>query len=67
MANVREELAKIRPVYETGALRLLLRDKAKLYVALLRSCFDPLTVELPKDTLVYRLGEGLKMLAADGE
>lgn len=67
MANVREELAKIRPVYETGVLRLLLRDKAKFYVALLRSCFDPLTAELPKETLVFRLGEGLRMLAADGD
>ena len=37
------ELERLRPVYETGVLRLLLRQNAMLYVSLLRSTFDPLT------------------------
>ena len=47
MADVMRELERLRPVYETGVLRLLLRQNAMLYVSLLRSTFDPLTGELP--------------------
>lgn len=43
MADVMRELERLRPVYETGVLRLLLRQNAMLYVSLLRSTFDPLT------------------------
>lgn len=39
-------MERLRPVYETGVLRLLLRGNSMLYVALLRSTFDPLTGEL---------------------
>ena len=46
MADVMRELERLRPVYETGVLRLLLRQNAMLYVSLLRSTFDPLTGEL---------------------
>lgn len=42
-------MERLRPVYETGVLRLLLRGNSMLYVALLRSTFDPLTGELPRD------------------
>ena len=45
------ELERLRPVYETGVLRLLLRQNAMLYVSLLRSTFDPLTGELPRETV----------------
>ena len=48
MADVRREMERLRPVYETGVLRLLLRGNSMLYVALLRSTFDPLTGELVK-------------------
>ena len=34
-------MERLRPVYETGVLRLLLRGNSMLYVALLRSTFDP--------------------------
>lgn len=37
MADVMRELERLRPVYETGVLRLLLRQNAMLYVSLLRS------------------------------
>ena len=37
MADVRREMERLRPVYETGVLRLLLRGNSMLYVALLRS------------------------------
>ena len=40
MADVMRELERLRPVYETGVLRLLLRQNAMLYVSLLRSTFD---------------------------
>ena len=49
MADVRREMERLRPVYETGVLRLLLRGNSMLYVALLRSTFDPLTGELPRE------------------
>ena len=51
MGDVRQELERLRPVYETGVLRLLLRRNSMLYVALLRSSFDPLTGELPREIL----------------
>ena len=51
MADVMRELERLRPVYETGVLRLLLRQNAMLYVSLLRSTFDPLTGELPRETV----------------
>lgn len=35
MADVMRELERLRPVYETGVLRLLLRQNAMLYVSLL--------------------------------
>ena len=41
-------------MYETGVLRLLLRQNAMLYVSLLRSTFDPLTGELPRETVEER-------------
>ena len=43
MADVMRELERLRPVYETGVLRLLLRQNAMLYVSLLRSTFDPVS------------------------
>ncbi len=43
LAEIRREMERLRPVYETGVLRLLLRNNSMLYVALLRSTFDPLT------------------------
>ena len=44
-------MERLRPVYETGVLRLLMRANSQLYVALLRSSFDPLTGELPREVL----------------
>ena len=41
-------MERLRPVYETGVLRLLLRQNSMMYVALLRAAFDPLTGELPR-------------------
>ena len=46
MADVRSELAQLRPVYETGVLRMLLHKYSDIYIAMLRACFDPLTAEV---------------------
>ena len=67
MADVRREMERLRPVYETGVLRLLLRGNSMLYVALLRSSFDPLTGELPRDTLEDRFARGLSRLIEAGD
>jgi len=61
------ELERLRPVYETGVLRLLLRQNAMLYVSLLRSTFDPLTGELPRETVEERFAQSLNALADAGE
>ena len=61
------ELERLRPVYETGVLRLLLRQNAMLYVSLLRSTFDPLTGELPRETVEERFAQSLSSLADAGE
>ena len=62
LADVRREMERLRPVYETGVLRLLLRSNSMLYVALLRSSFDPLTGELPRDVLEERISRSLSRL-----
>ena len=67
MADVRREMERLRPVYETGVLRLLLRGNSMLYVALLRSTFDPLTGELPRETVEERFAQSLSSLADAGE
>ena len=67
MADVMRELERLRPVYETGVLRLLLRQNAMLYVSLLRSTFDPLTGELPRETGEERFAQSLNALADAGE
>ncbi|KAB7790972.1 DUF3375 domain-containing protein [Bifidobacterium leontopitheci] len=67
MSDVRREMERLRPVYETGVLRLLLRQNAMLYVALLRSAFDPLTGELPRETLEERFAQSLSSLAETGD
>ncbi|KAA8830683.1 DUF3375 family protein [Bifidobacterium tissieri] len=67
MGDVRQELERLRPVYETGVLRLLLRRNSMLYIALLRSSFDPLTGELPREILEDRIAQGLRELVASGE
>ena len=54
MGDIRSEMERLRPVYETGVLRLLMRANSQLYVALLRSSFDPLTGELPREVLEER-------------
>ena len=54
LAEIRREMERLRPVYETGVLRLLLRANSMLYVALLRSTFDPLTGELPREIVEER-------------
>ena len=64
MSDVRAQLEQLRPVYETGVLRLLLRNHAMAYVALLRTCFKPLTAELPKETLEARLAGAKQALEA---
>ncbi|WP_081664072.1 DUF3375 family protein [Bifidobacterium sp. AGR2158] len=67
MADVRTELAQLRPVYETGVLRMLLHKYADVYIAMLRSCFDPLTAEVPQERLLSRMREAIGELAAAGE
>lgn len=67
MADVRREMERLRPVYETGVLRLLLRQHSMTYVALLRAAFDPLTGELPRETLEERFAQSLSALADAGE
>ena len=67
-------MERLRPVYETGVLRLLLRGNSMLYVALLRSTFDPLTGELPREiveerfsrSLTKRNGSRLRTRSSDG-
>lgn len=66
MADVRSELAQLRPVYETGVLRMLLHKYSDIYIAILRSCFDPLTAEVPQERLLARMREAIGELAADG-
>ncbi|MEE1295859.1 MAG: DUF3375 family protein, partial [Bifidobacterium sp.] len=66
MADVRTELADLRPVYETGVLRMLLHKYSDIYVALLRACFDPLTAEVPQETLLARMADAVGELVADG-
>lgn len=67
MGDVRSEMERLRPVYETGVLRLLLRANSRMYVALLRSAFDPLTGELTRETLEDRLAQGLEQLIGSGD
>ena len=67
MADVRREMERLRPVYETGVLRLLLRGNSMLYVALLRSTFDPLTGELPREIVEERFSRSLTRLAETGD
>lgn len=67
MSDVRAQLEQLRPVYETGVLRLLLRNHAMAYVALLRTCFKPLTAELPKETLEARLAGAIEELSRSGD
>ncbi len=66
MADVRTELAQLRPVYETGVLRMLLHKYADVYIAMLRSCFDPLTAEVPQERLLSHMREAVGELAAIG-
>ena len=67
MSDVRREMERLRPVYETGVLRLLLRGNSMLYVALLRSTFDPLTGELPREIVEERFARSLARLAETGD
>ncbi|KAB7788326.1 DUF3375 domain-containing protein [Bifidobacterium cebidarum] len=67
MGDIRREMERLRPIYETGVLRLLLRQHAMLYVALLRAAFDPLTGELPRETVEERFAQSLELLASSGE
>ena len=67
MGDARREMERLRPVYETGVLRLLLRRNSRMYVALLRAAFDPLTGDLPRETLEERFAQGLAALADIGE
>ncbi|PLS27229.1 DUF3375 family protein [Bifidobacterium parmae] len=67
MGDARREMERLRPVYETGVLRLLLRRNSRMYVALLKAAFDPLTGELPRETLEERFAQGLSALADIGE
>ncbi|MBW3088162.1 DUF3375 family protein [Bifidobacterium sp. 82T24] len=67
MGDVRQEMERLRPVYETGVLRLLLRQHSMVYMALLRAAFDPLTSEMPREVLEDRLAQGLSGLIEIGE
>ena len=67
MGDIRSEMERLRPVYETGVLRLLMRANSQLYVALLRSSFDPLTGELPREVLEERLTRALSQLVESGD
>ncbi|WP_207763393.1 DUF3375 domain-containing protein [Bifidobacterium margollesii] len=67
MADVRREMERLRPVYETGVLRLLLRQNSMIYVALLKSSFDPLTGEMPRETLEERFAQSLVGLIDSGD
>lgn len=67
LAEIRREMERLRPVYETGVLRLLLRNNSMLYVALLRSTFDPLTGELPREIVEERFARSLNRLIETGD
>ncbi|MBT1161629.1 DUF3375 domain-containing protein [Bifidobacterium sp. SO1] len=67
MGDVRREMERLRPVYETGVLRLLLRKNSMMYVALLRAAFNPLTGELPREILEERFAQSLSHLIDAGE
>ncbi|RSX56268.1 DUF3375 family protein [Bifidobacterium samirii] len=67
MGDVIREMERLRPVYETGSLRLLTRPNARLYVALLRAAFDPLTGQMPRETLEERFARSLERLTAAGD
>lgn len=67
MSDVRREMERLRPVYETGVLRLLLRGNSMLYVALLRSTFEPLTGELPREIVEERFARNLTKLVEAGD
>ncbi|KFI87032.1 MULTISPECIES: DUF3375 domain-containing protein [Bifidobacterium] len=67
MGDIRREMERLRPIYETGVLRLLLRQHAMLYVALLRAAFDPLTGELPRETVEERFAQSLQLLEKTGD
>ena len=67
MDDIRREMERLRPVYETGVLRLLLRQNSMMYVALLRAAFDPLTGELPRETLEESFSQSLSRLVDSGE
>lgn len=67
MGDIRSEMERLRPVYETGVLRLLMRANSQLYVALLRSSFDPLTGELPREVLEERFTRALSQLVESGD
>lgn len=67
MGDIRREMERLRPVYETGVLRLLLRQNSMMYVALLRAAFDPLTGELPRETLEESFSQSLSRLVDSGE
>lgn len=67
LAEIRREMERLRPVYETGILRLLLRNNSMLYVALLRSTFDPLTGELPREIVEERFARSLNRLIETGD
>lgn len=67
MTDVRREMERIRPVYETGVLRLLLRGNSMLYIALLRATFDPLSGELPRETVEERFARSITQLTKTGD
>lgn len=67
LGDIGREMERLRPIYETGVLRLLLRSNSMTYVALLKSCFDPLTGELPREILEDKLARGLSQLIQAGE
>ena len=66
MADVVREMERLRPVYEAGVLRSLRRANSMLYVALLRAAFDPLTDEMPRETLEERFARALERLESRG-
>ena len=67
LGDIRSEMERLRPVYETGVLRLLMRNNSQLYVALLRSSFEPLTGELPREVLEEHFTRALSKLVETGE
>ena len=67
MATVIQEIERLKPVYETGVLRLLRRERSMIYVALLRAAFDPLTGELPRETLEECFAQSITQLITSGD